>query len=152
MLKCELHINQFAWIVHTCEIFELQWNKDELMVHAWFLRHLIFVDKFILLSIFCFHDAIAIIGKLFLLLWGLMREWKVLWGEAFVLMQLLLLSLQWTFPSCNINNNVAKTFAIVNLLSQFNHTTYFNLLQFGIFLLLCNLLQFAIASTTTQFL
>jgi hypothetical protein len=40
----------------------------------------------------------------------------------------------------------------VNLLSQFNHTTYFNLLQFGIFLLLCNLLQFAIASTTTQFL
>jgi hypothetical protein len=62
--------------------------------------------------------------------WG---QWKVLWGKVFVMMQLLLLSLQWAFHSCNINKNVAKTFAIVNLLSQFNHTTYFNSLQFGIF-------------------
>ncbi len=141
--------------MHTCEIFELQGNKEELMIHAWFLWHLIFVGKFILLSIFCFHGAmrlLLLLGSCFCCCEDWWEQWKVLWGEAFVMMQLLLLSLQWTFHSCNINNNVTKTFALVNLLSQFNHTTYINSLQFRILLLLCNLLQFAIASTTTQLL
>jgi hypothetical protein len=97
------------------------------------------------------YEAIAIIGKLFLLLWGLTRAMKSLVRRSFCY-DAIVVAFIATFHSCNINNNVTKTFAIVNLLSQFNHTTYFNSLQFSIFLLLCSLLQFAIASTTTQLL
>jgi hypothetical protein len=71
------------------------------MVHAWFLRHLIFVAKLILLSIFCFHGAmrqLLLLGSCFCCCEDWWGQWKVLWGQAFVMMQLLVLSLQWTFP------------------------------------------------------